>query len=424
MAATDQVMLRLHKALEAGALPPQGQRIGRRLMSQLHQPTRIAVIGLAGSGKSRLIELLLGADLMPAFGGISAVEIGYGEVARTQFTMADGTINLHEGQAAPSTIPAGVARVSILIPDPRLTGWSFAEINLVAAPKVQIQLIDWVSGRSDIAIWCTGSFDDRERALWSAVPDHLKDHSFLALTRADRLYMKGELATQIARLQPIVAEEFRCLYPVATLQAAAARTGSLVTNDTLWRSSGGMAIVEGIRAQVDQARMADLDHAYMLLERFKVPSAAVEDAQKADAAATVRGEPAPAIRAPAPASPAAAGAQAAAPQPETHDAGAVIQQALGVLRGCADELIASGAPARCETTDRVLERCNATAQDLVRLFSENENASPEHEALREDILEGEQMLMLLRLERGDCAAEDSLTVLLQMKKEMSGRIAR
>lgn len=417
MAQTDQVMFRLHQALESGALPPQGRKIGMRLMSQLHEPTRVAVVGLPGAGKSRLINLILGADLMPEYEGVAAVELGYGEVARTQFTLADGTISFLEGVAGQGDLPAGTARVSVLRDNPALKGWSVTEIGLIASPRVQIDLLEWMSGRSNFAIWCSTRFDEREHALWSAVPDVLKDNSFLALTRADRLFMKGELEAQIARLRPIVADEFRALYPVATLQAAAARLDGGIKDRQLWRSSGGMALVDGIRSSVEQARSADLDHAFMLLERFKVPGGAEGAAPEAVA---------PAL-APAPAQPAEIlvpqPLPAASPQLTAGRSDAVIRKALGVLRGCADELIAVGGPAHGDTTDHILERCNATAHDLVELMSENEGGSDALESVREDVIEGEQMLMLLRLERGDTAAEDSLTVLLQMKKELSQRIA-
>lgn len=420
MAVADQVLVRLHKALEGGALPPQGQKIGQRLMSQLHRPTRIAVIGLPGAGKSRLINLLTGADLMPDLAGVSAVEITFGEEARSQFTQDNGTIAQAEGHPAAGALPQGTQRLALLCPDERLRGRSYTEINLTGSPKSQIDTLDWMAERTDIAIWCSAGFDERERALWSAMPDQLKDNSFLALTRADRLFMKGALDDQIARLTPIVADEFRCLYPVATLQAAAARNGDTVINAPLWRSSGGMALVEGINERAEQARTSALDHAFMLLERFKVPGAEAEAPAAAVPAAIAPAAIAPAAQprvVPAPVS-------LAPPPAVLRGRGEVLQKAMGVLRGCADELIASSEPARGETTDRILERCNATAQDLVQLLSESDDADGEIEALREDALEGEQMLMLLRLERGDTAAEDSLTVLLQMKKELAQRIAR
>lgn len=418
MAAADQVMHRLHRALEEGILPPQGRKIGLRLMSQLHQPTRIAVVGLPGAGKSRLINLILGADLMPSYSGVAVVEICHGDSPRTQVTLADGTIAILEGVASPQDLPAGAERVTVNLAHAALKGWSISEISLIASPRAQIDLLEWMAERTNIAVWCSAQFDERERALWSAIPEGLKDNSYLALTRADRLFMKGELEGQIARLRPIVTDEFRTLFPVATLQAAAARPDGEIKDEKLWRSSGGKALVEGIKAQVDQARSADLDHAYMLLERFKVPLAPLAEVPVPVPVPAASQTVSLAALPPAAVPGVGARARGAGGKPD-----AVIKKALGVLRGCADELIASDGPVRGEASDRILDRCSETARDLVHLMNENDDGSSAFETLREDVIEGEQMLMLLRLERGESAAEDSLTVLLQMKKELTERIA-
>lgn len=410
MAALDQVMIRLHKALQGGHLPPEGQRIGQRLMTQLDQPTRIAVLGLSGSGKTSLINMLLGANLMPDLPEISAVEVSYGDAARTQITMIDGTISIGEGILDGANIPDGAMRVCQQLPDQRLKDWSFAEMCLSPAGLAQGQILDWMASRSDIAIWCSQQFDDRERALWSKAPDHLKDHSFLALTRADRLFMKGELAERITRLQPVVADEFMCLYPVATLQAASARAQGSALNEALWHSSGGKVFYEGIRRQVEQARTADLDHAYMLLERYKVALPEADAAQTAEVA-SMR----PASQTPA---------KHPTTKPVRSAAGdSKVQKALDILRDCADELLAASDTASGASTDRILARCSETAEELVGLLSADGTTDATLEALRDDVVEGEQMLMLLRLERGESAAEDSLTVLLQLKKELSERVA-
>lgn len=403
MAAMDQVARRLHLALQSGALPPEGRAIGQRLMTQLSQPTRIAVIGLAGAGKTSLVNLILGDRLMPEVEGVSVVELAHGATAQVQLTLADGTLRAGAGMVDPAALPPGVVRIRQELPDPRLTEWSFLEIGLQPADGDQAQLLDWMAKRSDIGIWCSQQFDDRERALWATVPDHLKDHSFLALTRADRLYMKGELAERIARLQPVVADEFLALYPIATLQAAAARRSD--EEAALWQSSGGKALLEGLRQQVEQGRMADLDHAWMLLERYRVPDAAPEVT--------------PAAASHAISAPQAVITHTAAPL-DKAGADEVMRQALGMLQSCADDLLADADHGAGPGADGIMERCNRVAEDLVSLLCEAEGS--ELDTLRDDVIEGEQMLMLLRLERGESAAEDSLTVLLQLKKDIAERV--
>ena len=415
VAAMDDVAIRLQQALQTGGLPPEGRSIGQRLMTQLNQPTRVAAIGLAGSGKTSLVNMLLGARLMPDLDGPASVELVFGETARVQFVLPGGTVRVCAGLADPAAIPADAVRVCQELPDPRLNAWSFLEVSVSHAGQGQAALLEWMTQRTDIAIWCSQGFDDRERKLWSQVPDHLKDHSFLALTRADRLMMKDELATRIAQLEPIVADEFLGLYPVATLQAAAARKAGASPNDALWQSSGAKALVAAIKAQVDQARMASLDHAYVLLERYKAALAGPgHSTRNAPVAKSVTPAPAPVPAAQA----------APPPAPRKPDPKAVIREALGVLQGCAEDLISAPDGADGATADLIMERCGTAADALVQLLSDTDGTDPDLEALKDDAIEGEQMLMLLRLERGESAAEDSLTVLLQLKKELSQRVAR
>ena len=49
--------------------------------------------------------------------------------------------------------------------------------------------IDWAVRRTDIALWCSSSLFDApmNKRVWSRVPDSLKDHAFLVLTKADEL---------------------------------------------------------------------------------------------------------------------------------------------------------------------------------------------------------------------------------------------
>ncbi|MCE5975113.1 hypothetical protein LZA78_16690 [Sinirhodobacter sp. WL0062] len=427
MAPFEQIATRLQQALERGALPPEGQSIGQRLLTHLSSPTRITVIGHPGSGKSSLVNMLLGEQLMPDLGQIAAVELWYGPSARALFELPDGSVRAKDGLVDPAHIPAGTFRIRQELPDERLRKRRFLELTLRDGGPDQPALLEWMAKRTDIAIWCTQQFNDLERAAWAGVPDHLKDHSFLALTMADRLHMRGELGGRISALQPVVAEEFLRLYPVATRQAIAAREAAEQTNDKLWSASGGKALFDGIQQQIDAARTADLDHVHILLDRYKVSLEEPEPqaAPKAEVAPPPKAQPAPEPVAapPKPRIDIADVVRRATQHDPKPEPARVIDRALELLQGCAEELIETpNGPTAA--SDVVLERCSRAAEELVTLLTSSDDRSEEIEAFREDAIEGEQMLMLLRLERSENAAADALTVLVQMKKEMSERRAR
>lgn len=406
MIEADRIADVLRQALARGDLPAEARQAGEHLAHRLGSPTRLAVLGLAGSGKTSVINLILGGRLMPDLAGLPVIELRFGPAPAIEVELADGSRRPLRDLGA---LPAGTLRLTRTLPEPGLRDWALTEVNLTAAGAEAEALIDWAAGRADLALWCSAGFDDRERALWSRVPDHLKDHSFLALTFADRLHMRGDLARRIAELEPVVAEEFLRMYPVASLQASAARAGG-ADQAALWQSSGGKALVEGIAHQVGLARAAELDHACLLLERFRIALPGP------DAAAA-----APAAAAPAPAAKARVARAAVAPADATGAGVADVRAAMDLLQAAAEDIFALPDFTAPGGADRVLDRCSAAAEELVRLMSGSDAADPATEALREAAIEGEQMLMLLRLEREGNPAEDALTVLVQLKKEFAER---
>ena len=236
------------------------------------------------------------------------------------------------------------------------------------------------------------------------------------LTKADQLYLKGELADQLARLQPVVADEFLSLFPVATMQAIASRWSEETGNNGRWHSSGGKAFLSALRQQVDQARLADLDQASIFLDRCKLAEPDPTDAPSTNVfgarvkkAAQHRG-----------AKPVAAVESARAKRAAGADD--AVEQALNLLHQAAGELLQGSAPPSGATTDRILDRCGEIAGGLVALLASSAEASAESAFCRDVAAEGEEMLMLLRLERGEDTTSDALTVLLQLKKEISERV--
>jgi len=398
---------RLRHAIDGGALPQDRIEFGRQLLAHLAKPTQITVMGLPGSGKTSLVNMLIGKRLVPDLEQVAIIELAHGETARIRFTLRDGSSRDVQGTLDQIDIPEGTVRITQSLPDPTLKDTSFAEINLPTAPAAQTDLLTWAAGHSDIAIWCSPKFDPQQHAIWSSMPDALKDNSFLALTMADRLHMSGRLTAETRRFEHLYADEFLCLYPVATKQALAARQDGRVVDADLWKASGGRAFLDGIQRQIESGRMADLDHADMLLEQFRLI---------ATAEPTPPSEPATPVAAPkAITDPGTEGLRQVA-QHKTQDP---VAAALQLLQHCADDMLKSCAGSSPADPEMILDRCAKTAQTLSRLMSDTLSEDPRYATMCEDISEGEQMILLFQVEHGETAASDAVTVLLQIKKDLS-----
>jgi hypothetical protein len=208
----------------------------------------------------------------------------------------------------------------------------------------------------------------------------------------------------MAELEDVVAEEFHSLVPVATLQGLAAMEGPQGTDRDALAASGAEALIAAILGHVEQGRRADLDAALLFLSRFgsggTAPAAAPAPAEVAEAPALV---PAP-VDPPPP---------AAEPVPaEATVADETVARALDILRGAAGPLLARMDEAG--HAEDILEGCAQAAQAVADTI--DPAALPR---LHDEALEVAEMLVLLGLERSETAAADAVTLLLQLRRDLS-----
>ncbi|QJF51161.1 GTPase domain-containing protein [Roseobacter ponti] len=395
LADTRNLTEMLADAMQANRMTGTARDTGERLLEHLRRPTVIVVAGLAGGGKTSLINMLAGTDLMPSLGAVPITELTWGETPKVVTELHNGEMVTFDGAPDAAELSSDVLRVSIETPSEILRDRSFIEVSLPDQQDKAEDFLDWGLERADVALWCTQNFDDREYMLWASAPDHLKDRSFLALTKADQLHVKGVLTRRLKDLDARAAEEFYGLYPVATLQALAARKTATDANPSLLTASGGSALMEGLEHQIAAGRMADMDHARILLDRAGVAQApAKSPVPDPDLTAVVTST-----------------AEPADPAEACGQALALIDRLAGDLRPAEGYLPGPQA-------SRVLSACAQCASDVALLLESTACDSPAFTALRDEVTDAEQLITLLSTESGAAAATDALALMVQMRKEI------
>ncbi len=396
-ATADSVLRQIDALLAEPGLPARAALAGQQLRQRLASPIRIAILGRKGSGKSQLLNLIAGDRLLPDGIDLPNTEVRFGAARRA--SLVDGA-----GRETPLPFAdlrrlgrqAGDALLRVEAPLPVLSTLTLIEVAARDTAEEERAAVLWAGARADVVIWCSQEFNAAERWLWSSVPDRLKDHGFLAVTKADELIRSGALHALIEDLDTIVTEEFHSLVPVATLQGLAAlcRPGG-VDKDAL-AASGSEALIAALLSHVDQGRRADLDAALLFLNRFG------KGAVPEDAAAGAALPPAP--------------VPAAMPEPASEAATTgTLVAAIDILRGCGESL---GAQVREDAeAEAVLEGCAQAVQAVADMLE------PGPEDLRDEALEVADRLVLLGLERTEGAAADAVTLLLQLRRDMSLAVA-
>lgn len=412
------VIDRLEDTLCMGDVPAPYDRWGARLLAHLKKPVQVVVTGLAGSGKSALIEMLSAQPFIGQHVDVPIVELVYGKQECALFKKQDGSITSFSGFLKDYEYPQDSIHARQQLPDTNLFSQNFVEIGLLGTLVEKKAILSSACARADIMIWCSQEFSEEEQHLWAGVPEQIKDHSFLVLTMADQQLIRDVLSKNIARMESIVADEFMGLYPVATIQGLSAQEYGEDLNQALWTSSGGKHLMDQLLRQIKQGRGADIDQAQIFLDRLAgrkaearfeghearqmsdLTSSNSPDAQDKSDPTAMEGDVASDAR-----------------------SNALLSEAVDMLQQHGRRMLDDVDQSDDFDADAILSSCSEAISSLAVLLDSTAIHTPAAKGAREDMQESEEMLMLFQLERSEEAALDAVTLLLQMRKELIGKVA-
>ncbi len=419
--ADENVIERLRHALAAEALPTAAREHASLLLKRLSSPVRVTVLGLPSSGKSELLNMFIGQRLLPKDSKLPTTELTYGSTERIIVTDAAGGRNVIEGLDFAAARAVSPAFMRVEMPISLLQRISLLEVVTDGSSTEFQSAIDWAVRRTDIALWCTQTFGPAEAKLWARVPDSLKDHAFLVLSKADVLSAKSALTSRIADLETVVAEEFHSLFAVATLQAIKAHGPQGRVDEAIYHASGGGALSAEILRHAERGRRADVDSAHLFLARYqiRIPE------QPAVSKAAVEETPPIAT---APVEPVVQTPVDVAPLPVTEVEQVVenidiFSDSVRFLRRRGDGLAQAATTLGKGHADGMISQCVDAVEHLVDLFSDDDSGCPVADEFLDDLTEASDLMVLMQVENGDAPAADAVTLLLQLRREMEMKLA-
>ncbi|KQI71719.1 hypothetical protein AN191_12115 [Loktanella sp. 5RATIMAR09] len=315
----NRVQTELKQAVLSGLLPDSDHEKAELLLERLQKPVRLAILGMPESGKSRLLNLLVGADVIPQGVHLPTMQLVYGENEKSVCTLADGS--KEEFNAVDADMIAGLSPVFVemQMPLPALNKISVLEVVAPNDTNAVHRASQWASKRTDVALWCTRGFTEPEQRIWATMPDLIKDHAFCMVTHADFLKAQGLYEAAVGAISAAAGDEFNAVLAIATNQALSARRADGSVDKDVMRESGGSALISAVLKQVEHGRQSAVDQADILLHQYADLLAPLKDAPVSPDVSTPP-EPTPTpetVAAKEPAAPVAVPetAQAEAPKP-------------------------------------------------------------------------------------------------------------
>ncbi|NPD16115.1 hypothetical protein HOY34_12990 [Xinfangfangia sp. D13-10-4-6] len=260
-----------------------------RLTERANAPPRLAVSGEFSSGKSTLLNLLLGQDILPIRATATAlpsVWISYGD-REGHFIDANG-----RQQPLPSEgidwVPSNARYIRLYVIADVLKDCEIIDLAGLSDPDRPDSVIQEMLSYASLAIWCTPAtqaWRQSERAAWLTVPARIRANSILAVTRSDKLRNAQERDRVMRRVCCEADGLFAAATPISAMQAKIALENA---DDDGFAESGIDQLASLVTAQIDRIRGRRL----RLLDRYIADDTRfdVAVAEAADATADVCGD--------------------------------------------------------------------------------------------------------------------------------------
>ena len=462
-ASAVDVRTALSDALGSGGLPPNLQPNAEAMLAKLNKPVRVTVMGLPNTGKSQLLNLLAGEIVIPEGVHLPTTQLVFGETTQSKCTMPDGTVQVLDHCDANAIAQMGPVFVQLELPLAALKRISILEVVASDDHIDQQRAMQWATKRTDVALWCTHTFNIPEQTLWGAVPDIIKDHGFMVVTKADILNRNDLLDSTLANVKNVAEHEFNQILPISTLSALGARSASGQIDKDALRRAGGLALISAILRQVELGQQATVDQATVLLRQLasakaatpkKIESAAekskvrthpipVEDAKPAAVPVPeTKAAPEPEIALEPKVSPKpnkkadkAVGDEFPAPLPPRKKSKVVIpklkegsrdavKEAIGHLTREGRALAKAVEAADTVPVAKVMSRSVENVQWLADHLQDNgESDDQVLDRARNSAIDAADLIQLMQLEKQESAVLDAVSLVVQLKHELEADLA-
>lgn len=392
------------------------------LLDQIERPVRLAIFGLPGSGKSQIMNFLAGTDVLPKGARLPTLQLSYGAEAVAQCTLPDGTKRTLPMANMDAITTLSPVFIDATMPLPALKKISILEVNAGADMQGQRRAMAWAAKRSDMALWCTkAAFGQDEQAIWAQIPDSLQDHAFLLMTHADSEVIEEAHPGRLDHVRSLAQDHFQKVLPIGTQTAISARNPDGSVDKEMLRSSGGMAVISGILRAVESGRQIARDQADIFMRQIDFTPQPVMEPPKAEPPKVVAPKAdAPKVVAPEPVAEVEEPPQLDGLGPASRDA---CMQAVAQLSAEGTMMAEALDSAGLEDTE-IVDICVDSIVWLADFLAESGDAGDQvMSQMRETAMDAADLVQLIQLETSETLANDSVSVMVQVKQELQQILA-
>jgi hypothetical protein len=251
-------------------------RAFQRLESRLTRLPRLLVLGEFNSGKSALVNSLLGSGFVPGpitRKGRLPVLIRYNSQHVLIAVDVNGGRTPVDAETLSQWRGTPLTRIEAGLPSPLLRRIEILDLPGAAHPIHDIGELPFKASRNaHLALWCTSAtqaWKGSEQRYWLSMPRRLRLYGVLAATHKDRLRIESDCEKVHMRLRKEAAPYFRNIVLFSSTKANLARDETLAVIDPdLWRESGADALHASLADALEALAAAREEVAQQVAQRI------------------------------------------------------------------------------------------------------------------------------------------------------------
>lgn len=272
---------RLARLIETDSLSEADRGVAAQCLRRLGQPLRVTVFGTDPAHAIELVNLMVGQPILPPGIERGRIQVTNGPSLIAQAVDHDGTKRRIDGPNIGAAFEGAPARVRVYDDLPVLK-----KLSILIATDADPALLAADAAKTippaDITLWAGATFFPQLDTVWQAMPDVLRDHSYLVLSPA------MDPSTWAS-----VSADFVDVLTVDPRAAQAAKSASSGVDKAAFKAAGGTDLVKAIKKEIDMLVQSASDAAEVLCARY-AESAAPTPAASTPEPDTPESDPAPA----------------------------------------------------------------------------------------------------------------------------------
>lgn len=228
----------------------------KRLEDWSQRKPRLALMGEFSAGKSTLLNFLIEEEVLPTRATateLPPVWFSYGN-SGSYWVGEDGDRNQITVNQL-SDVPPSARYVRLFVEAEILEHCDVIDTPGISDPNLAVETWRVAAGYANMVMWCTSAtqaWRQTERSAWLSLPERLRKHSILVVTRSDKLLTEQDRDKVARRMAREAEEYFAGTVFMSTPNAVQAKAELASGQETpLWNASGAGPLLDMLASRLE-----------------------------------------------------------------------------------------------------------------------------------------------------------------------------